>query len=417
MTLEDMLKKLMNDQAKLAANVRQYQITTQNLEKQVGKLASAQNSRLQMDLAYIHSLDYCTDHCCIKAVMRRRLRRKSTGTRAGGGRKKNEHSRRVFLNMPMFVKDIMANKSKLAEFETLVLTEECSSRILNKVKLPAKQKDPGSFMVHVTIGKYSNARGICELSSSINLMPRYILKKLVLEKPKSTTILLQLADHSVARPDGIIEDVLVQVGFLIFLVDIIVLDFEPDQEIPFILGRPFLAIGGALIDVAAGRLTMRSHDKVEVFDVYQALKLPAVYEELSTITVIDEEVEYQCTLAKEPLERVSMGQVIEEDMEAKELASVLDIPNVTMWKKNVEPLNRELGPSPKPYLEESPNMELKQLPTHLRYAFLGVNNTILVILSSALSEMQVIAALEVLKRHKKAIGWKMDDLHGISAAL
>ncbi|XP_055800376.1 uncharacterized protein LOC129869787 [Solanum dulcamara] len=157
-------------------------------------------------------------------------------------------------------------------------------------KLPAKQKDLGSFTVQVTIGKYSNARGLCDLGASINLMSRSILKKLGLGELKATTILLQLADRSIARPDGIIEDVLVQVGSLIFLVDFVILDFEPNPNIPFILGRPFLATSGALIDVAAGRLTMRAHDKVEVFDVYHALKLPVVYEELSATTIIDEEV-------------------------------------------------------------------------------------------------------------------------------
>ncbi|XP_055802353.1 uncharacterized protein LOC129871465 [Solanum dulcamara] len=223
-----------------------------------------------------------------------------------------------------FVKDIVANKSKLAEFATVALTEDCSSRILNKSKLPVKLKDLGSFTVQVTIGKYSNAR---------------------------------------ARPDGIIEDVLVQVGSLIFPVDFVILDFESDPDVPFILGRLFLATGGALIDMAAGRLTMRAHDKVEVFDVYHALKLPAIYEELSDVTIIDKEISAQCTTSNDPLAKVVTSQDIKEDMEAKELASVLDMPNISMWKRNV------------------------------------------------------IAALEVLKRHKKAIGWQIVDLHGISLAL
>ena len=49
----------------------------------------------------------------------------------------------------------------------------------------------------------------------------------------------------------------------------------------------------ALIDVATGQLTMREHDKVEVFDVYCALKLPFIYEELSNITVVDHIVQSQ----------------------------------------------------------------------------------------------------------------------------
>ncbi|XP_055826353.1 uncharacterized protein LOC129894723 [Solanum dulcamara] len=206
--------------------------------------------------------------------------------------------------------------SKLVEFEAMTLTEEYSSRIFKNVKLLTKQKDPGSFTVQVTIVKYSNARGLCDLGASINLMPRSMLKKLGLEEHKSSTILLQLVDHSVARPNGIIEDVLVQVGSLIFPSNFVVLDFVPDPDVPFIFRRTFLAIGGEIIDVDVGRLTMRLYEKMEVFDVYQTLKLPAVYEELSIIIVIYEEVSSQCILAKDSLERVVIGQDIEEDMEA-----------------------------------------------------------------------------------------------------
>ncbi|XP_055812065.1 uncharacterized protein LOC129881982 [Solanum dulcamara] len=384
MSVEDMLKQIMIDQAKLASDVN---VVTTHSGRPLTELAPKAKlaeekgkEQVQINLPLIDVL-------------------------------------RGIPKYAKFVRDIVANKSKLAEFATVALTEECSSRILNKSKLPTKLKDPGSFTVQVTIGKYSNARGLCDLGASINLMPRSMLKKLGLGELKATTILLQLADRSVARPDGIIEDVLVQVGSLIFHVDFVVLDFEPDPDVPFILGRPFLATGGALIDVAAGRLTMRTHDKVEVFDVYHALKLPAIYEELSAVTIIDEEISAQCTTSNDPLAKVVMGQDIAEDMEAKELASVLDMPNINMWKKNVEPLNRELGPSPKPSLEEAPKLELKKLPAYLRYVFLGINNTLPIILSSALSEAQVLAALEVLKRHKKAIGWQMADLHGISPTL
>lgn len=70
-----------------------------------------------------------------------------------------------------------------------------------------------------------------------------------------------------ARPDGIVEDVLVKVGSLIFLDDFIILDFELDPEVPFVLGRPFLATRGMLMDVIAGSLTMHVHDKIGVFDI------------------------------------------------------------------------------------------------------------------------------------------------------
>jgi len=105
----------------------------------------------------------------------------------------------------------------------------------------------------------------------------------------------------------------------------VVLNFEPNLDVPFILGRPFLATGRAMIDVVAGQLTMRAHNKVKVFDVYKALKLPAVYEEFSDITVIDLEAEARYIASKDPLERVLVGDDIYGDAEAQEIEKFLDV--------------------------------------------------------------------------------------------
>ena len=61
---------------------------------------------------------------------------------------------------------------------------------------------------------------------------------------------------------------------------------------------------------------MRAHDKVEVFDVYHALKLPSIYEELSAITVVVRIVELQLVVPHDPLERVLVGHMKDEDTEA-----------------------------------------------------------------------------------------------------
>ncbi|XP_049375772.1 uncharacterized protein LOC125840848 [Solanum verrucosum] len=237
-------------------------------------------------------------------------------------------------------------------------------------------------------------------------MPTSMFLKLGLGKPRPITIMLQLADRSVSTLDGVIEDILVQVGTLIFPMDFVILDFKPDPEVQFILGRPFQAIGGALIDVEADRLTMRDHDKVEVFDVYKTLKLPAIYEELSAITVVDEAMASKYVEAQDPLEKVLIGQDIEGDVIAQELANVLNVPNVSMLHKFVKPLNRVMGPPLKPSIEKAPKLELKALPSYLRYTFLGANESLHVILSSALSELQVEASLKILRKRKRAIGWQ-----------
>ena len=169
-----------------------------------------------------------------------------------------------------FLKDIISKKRKLEEHETVMLTEE-SSAILQR-KLPPKLKDPGSFTIPCTIGKSYFNRALCDLGASINLMPLFVFRKLGLGEVKPTTISLQLADRSIKYPRGVIEDLLVKVDKFIFPVDFIVLDMDKDEEIPLILGRPFLAMGRTLIDVQQGKLVLRVGEDEITFDVFKPMK-------------------------------------------------------------------------------------------------------------------------------------------------
>ena len=105
-------------------------------------------------------------------------------------------------------------------------------------------------------------------------MPLSIFRKLGLGEPTPTMVSLVMADRSIKHPRGIVEDVLVKVGKLIFPVDFIVLDMKEDKDIPIILGRPFLATGGAIIDVKGGKLTLQVDDEIVTFIVYGSMKLP-----------------------------------------------------------------------------------------------------------------------------------------------
>ena len=71
--------------------------------------------------------------------------------------------------------------------------------------------------------------------------------------------------------------------------------------------------------------------------------------------------------------------------------------------------NRE-SPPVKPSIEEVPKLELKALPPHLRYEFLGKGDIFPVIIASELNEQQVESLVKVLKRFKKAIGWTIADI-------
>ncbi|XP_022843190.1 uncharacterized protein LOC111366720 [Olea europaea var. sylvestris] len=143
----------------------------------------------------------------------------------------------ILLQMPSyakFLKDILTNKRKLKEHETVMLTEESSARI--QKKLPPKLKDPWSFTVPCTIGDLYFNKALCDLSASINLMPLSIFRKLGLGELKATTVTLQLADQSLIHPRWIIEDVLIKVDKLIFPADFLILDMEEDKDVPIILG-------------------------------------------------------------------------------------------------------------------------------------------------------------------------------------
>ncbi|XP_075104691.1 uncharacterized protein LOC142178839 [Nicotiana tabacum] len=154
--------------------------------------------------------------------------------------------KQIHLNIPLvdmlrkvpkyakYIKDIVANKRRLTEFETVSLTEECTSRIQHK--LPQKLKDPGSFTIPVRIGEFDVGRALCDLGASINLIPLSVFKQLGLGALRPTTVMLQLADRSYVYPEGVIEDVLLQIGKFIFPADFIILDYMDDELVPIILG-------------------------------------------------------------------------------------------------------------------------------------------------------------------------------------
>ena len=169
-----------------------------------------------------------------------------------------------------FMKDILSQKRRLADFETVNLTEECSAIIQRK--LPQKLKDPSSFTILCTIGNAIFDRALCDLGASINLMPLFIFRRLGLGEARPTTVTLQLADRSLKHPRGVIEDVLVKVDKFIFPADFIVLDMEEDKEIPIILGRPFLATRRAMIDDQRGELKLRVQEDEVKFNVFEAVR-------------------------------------------------------------------------------------------------------------------------------------------------
>ena len=101
-----------------------------------------------------------------------------------------------------FLKEILSKERKIAEEGIVNLTVTCSAIILQK--LPAKMKDPGSFTIPCSIGKYEFKKALCDSGVSINLMPLSVMQRLNLGKLAPTEITLQMADRSMTQPEGIL---------------------------------------------------------------------------------------------------------------------------------------------------------------------------------------------------------------------
>ena len=312
-----------------------------------------------------------------------------------------------------FMKDILSQKRRLADFETVNLTEECSA-ILQR-KLPQKLKDPGNFTIPCTIGNAIFERALCDLGASINLMPLSIFKRLGLGEARPTTVTLQLADRSLKHPRGIIEDVLVKVDKFIFPADFIVLDMEEDKEIPIILGRPFLATGRAMIDVQRGELKLRVQEEEVKFNVFEAVRHPAESDTCFMAEMVEAIVSSQSGLT-DPLE-TSLVEKESENLseEAKEYVKWMDSFGHNR-RKYFESLGEGVK-TPVPSIEQPPKMEQKPLPSYLKYAYLGVESTLPVIISASLTTLEEEKLLRVLRDHKHALGWSLADLKGIRPSM
>jgi len=76
-----------------------------------------------------------------------------------------------------------------------------------------------------------------------------------------------------------------------------------------------------------------------------------------------------------------------------------------------------LSNRPLPSIIQPPSLEVKPLPDHLKYAYLEKKKQLLVIISTALSDEQEQKLLQVIREHKKPIGWMVANIPGISPAI
>ncbi|GKC77318.1 reverse transcriptase domain-containing protein, partial [Tanacetum coccineum] len=196
----------------------------------------------------------------------------------------------ALILMPKFastLKSLISNKEKLFELARTPLNEHCSAVLLKK--LPEKLGDPGKFLIPCDFPGMDECLALADLGASINLMPLSVWKKLSLPELTPTCMTLELADRSISRPIGIAEDVYVKVGKFHFPADFVVVDFDADPRVPLILGRSFLKTGRALIDVYEGELTLRVGKEAVTFNLDQTSRYSSNYDDMTAnrIDVID----------------------------------------------------------------------------------------------------------------------------------
>ncbi|CAL1382295.1 unnamed protein product [Linum trigynum] len=182
-----------------------------------------------------------------------------------------------------FMKDLLANRKKLGDLSIVMLREEYSAIMENK--LPEKQKDPRTFNIPLVMGNMHVGKSLADIASSINVMPYKLFKNLDLGEPRTTRMSIHLAERLIVHPRGIIEDLLVNVGAFTYLVDFFILDINEDVDVPLILGRSFPATAKALFDVHSGKLIWRTDDEQATFYVSNNAN-SHMHDDLVTVTLL-----------------------------------------------------------------------------------------------------------------------------------
>ena len=221
-----------------------------------------------------------------------------------------------------------------------------------------------------------------------------------------------MADRTLAHPEGILEDVLVKVGKFVFPMDFVVINLEEDKQVPQLLGRPFLAIGAALIDVKKGELTLR----VEAvhFNLNDSLKQPelrsADCEFVEKKIPVSSELTTDCNFHNSMNENEMNFQYLEH-LEVEFLNSNFK------QKDSVFSVRENSAEKSNSYEEEvvkenksSKGLILKELPEHLKYAFLQPEKGKPVIISAGLTKLEEQKLLETLRKYNEAIAWSIEDL-------
>ena len=242
-------------------------------------------------------------------------------------------------------------------------------------------------MISCEIGGRTFTRSLLDTGASVNILPKGVYDICPLGELQLLFIELSLADGSVRRPHGVVEDVIVKVENCYFPVDFIIVDMKSTKDFTdssIILGRPFLATAKAITDWGKGEVIFQVGDSTIKVSINKMMRHPShESDEVGTVYIYED---------------LEISSCIEETMAAIE-------------DKSFE----EPEDDPFPSGETAP--ELKPLLSTLKYTFLDHHCANPVIISSQLDQDQEERLLAFLRERKEAIRWNLSDLKGIDPSL
>nr|GEW89857.1 reverse transcriptase domain-containing protein, chloroplastic [Tanacetum cinerariifolium] len=286
---------------------------------------------------------------------------------------------------------------KLSKMARTPINEHCSAVILKK--LPKKLGDPGKFLIPCEFPGMDECLALADLGTSINLMPLSVWKGLLLPELTPTCMTLKLADRTESKPVGIAKDVKVKVGVFHFPADFVVVDFKPDPRVPLTLRSPTPS-DDLIVSTTSPKLTPFGDSDFLLFEEADAFLDLEDYPDSPKLDPSYYDPEVDILLLESILNSDPSPPLPNHEQSVPSFKEELKAYEAKMTKSSID---------------EPPEVELKDLPSHLEYAFLEGDNKLPVIIAKALKDEEKSALIKVLKSHKRAIAWKLSDIQGINS--
>ncbi|KAK1652446.1 hypothetical protein QYE76_070251 [Lolium multiflorum] len=305
------------------------------------------------------------------------------------------------------VKDLVTEN---VEDGQIIFCEDAS----NIVSHPNKPKQVSVPMLSVRIGDHCYY-GLCDIGASVSAIP-YELYTEIMHKIDSCEledidVVIQLANRETISPIGIVRDVEVLCGKIKYPADFLVLGSAASDYCPIIFGRPFLNTCGAIIDCKKEKILTKFAGESYEFNFSKFTKTP-YKADLPSNDFKMEQCASIVLVPNNPLQQHLENS--ESEVFRKERDELEEIFLRQPILKHDLPVE-DLGTTPPP--KEDPVFDLKPLPDNLKYAHIDDKKIYHVIISSKLSEIEEERLLEILKKHRGAIGYTLDDLKGISPSI